>query len=154
FDHFDPELVAEPARVGKERLLAAEGVQIRPTDPEAPNLHQRFALLGLPRMSGFADDKPAWLLKDYLFHGSLLRDDQRRRRPLGPGRWRFRFQPPPWPDSVMLFPHPAPLPSQWLSRLAATLGRPCAARPGRFPEDLSWPGQAQCHHALLASERL
>src|SRR5262249_6200151 len=35
FDHFDSELVAEPARIGEERLLAAEGVQISPADPEA-----------------------------------------------------------------------------------------------------------------------
>src|SRR5262249_35729805 len=83
FDHFDSELVAEPARGGEERLLAAEGVQISPADPEAPNLHQRFALLRLPGMSGFAGDEPAWLLEDYLFHGSLLRDDLCSRRPAG-----------------------------------------------------------------------
>src|SRR5262249_22169227 len=61
FDHFDSEFVAEPARIGEERLLAAEGVQISPADPEAPNLHQRFALLRLPWMGGFAGDEPAWL---------------------------------------------------------------------------------------------
>src|SRR5262245_50567298 len=44
FDNFDSQLVAEPARIGEERLLAAEGVQIGPADPEAPNFHQRFAL--------------------------------------------------------------------------------------------------------------
>ena len=60
--------MAEDARVGKERLVAGEGVQIGAADTDPVHVDQRLARTGGGGSGGVAQDKLAGLLEDEGLH--------------------------------------------------------------------------------------